>query len=343
MAIQWGTGFQWGTDRQWGADSTIGFLGLERITFVFASGKGQSRITHGFMPTARYAETLTDTFDITDLGFATAQILVLTDTLAITESVAKTIGLNKTDTLAIVDAIARGIAWYLTDSLAITEATATKDVAKVFTDSISITDAISTALAQVLTKILTDSLTITDAISKKPILSFTETLAITESVVKAIGLNPTDTVAILETAFDTDLSGGIALAKNLFDSLSISDSLSSVANYTRALTDTFTITDAIVKATGLSVTDSLAITDSLVKAAAHVLSDELPITDQLTRTIGFILSLVDTLAIIDAIDIVGGERKEDFIKMDKSYPKRMSKDIEELLTGRIRRYKQESR
>jgi hypothetical protein len=123
-------------------------------------------------------------------------------------------------------------------------------------------------------------------------------------------------VGYADTIFAQTLAEG-GLAKFLFDTLSIDDSLTKTISVTKAdsvtiadstskavglvKSDLVVIGDTISKAIGLFKSESVAISDTLAKAIRLAKTDVVAISDTFSKAMAYVRSLSDTLGITDSI------------------------------------------
>jgi hypothetical protein len=162
-----------------------------------------------------WAKSLSDTVAISDsiskgIGVAKA------DSVAIADSFARVVEFNRSlsDTVAIADVISKAIEVPLADAVAITEAALVKDIGKPLSDQVAITDVftrvvsflrlfsdtvtIADSITKAVSKSLSDTLSITDALAKDMSIALDDQVAITDAISKAFGLTLTDSVAIAD-------------------------------------------------------------------------------------------------------------------------------------------------
>jgi len=108
----------------------------------------------------------------------------LSDSVAITDSLVKAVGLNKADTVAVADSIAKTAGLLKAETVAIAD-TIVKAVSLAKTDTVAIVDTFSRTVSYILA--LADTVTITDSISKAMSIVKADTMAITDAIVVGIG------------------------------------------------------------------------------------------------------------------------------------------------------------
>lgn len=121
----------------------------------------------------------------------------LSDTVTISDSIVKAIGLNKSDSVAISDAIVKSIGLFKIDTVAIAD-TIVKAISLAKADTVTIADSISKAIS--LGK--ADTVTITDSISKRISIVKADAMAIADSIAVHIGLGLTIALSDIVTITD---------------------------------------------------------------------------------------------------------------------------------------------
>jgi len=147
----------------------------------------------------------------------------LSDTMTISDSIVKAVGLNKADTAAIADALSKAFGMVKSSTLAIADSLS-KAVGLNKSESVSISDSIAKTMGLVKAELVTIADTFTKAMDY--VLSLADTVGITDSISKAISIVKADTMAIADAM--TILIGGVAHILNLFDTVVITDSLEGV-------------------------------------------------------------------------------------------------------------------
>ncbi len=221
-----------------------GSVEVDTLTYTSSSTAYQyvmvtlSRGSSSGSPTSFYTQNL-------DLQEAVAWVKNLSDSVAISDSIAKAFGQVQADTqgiadesgmgvgkvpsveaIAIADAISKGVGLGKADTVAITDSfSRVVEYVRGFADTIGITDAIANAVAQV----RTDTIAIGDAISKGVGKARADTIAIADSFSRVVAYVRAlaDTVGITDS-ISTAFSGGIAHILNLADRMLITDSISGV-------------------------------------------------------------------------------------------------------------------
>ena len=158
-----------------------------------------------------------DTFNITDaLGKAFG--LIKSESVAIADSIIKAVSLNKADIVTLTDGIAKALSAVKAETLTISDGIV-KAFGKARTDTLAISDSILKAIG--VNK--TDTVNISDAIVKAVSLVKSDTVNLADALRKAISLVKAETLNIVDVC--APVIGAIAHVLNLFDTVTISDSL----------------------------------------------------------------------------------------------------------------------
>lgn len=217
--------------------------------------------------------------------------MIKLDSISISDLLIKTAALNKSDNVTISDLFDR-ISTYIRD----------------LTDGVTITDLLNNKP----TKNLSDTVTLADILSNKPRIINTDSIGITDSLIKTIGKNPDDILAIADSISKTigvakldTLSLADTISKvvgfNKTDSVSITDSATTQIIILSILSDTISLSDSLIKTLVKSFTDTQGLSDLIVKIVGFNKTDTLTISDQMsTQALGLTL-LSDNVSISDAI------------------------------------------
>lgn len=212
--------------------------------------------------TGKVAVAYQDTADANDIGEAivgdipTAWTKDLSDTLSISDSLEKDVGLFKSDgPFSLADSPSKGIGLFKSEV------------------AMGIADAISKEPGLVKSE---SAMSITDALSKEPGLGKAETFGITDAgIVKDIGVVKAETMAIADA-----LVKGMGLTKA--ETLAITDALVKGIGIIQA--ETMAIADSMFKTIGLGKADTVTIADALTKDVSKALVDAIAIVDAMVPT-----------------------------------------------------------
>jgi hypothetical protein len=174
----------------------------------------------------------------------------LSDTVSVSDSLAKLPGKILADTVATADAMVKKPAKILADSATTADVIA-KQPRKSLADTQSLSDAI---LAQrLVVKLLADTVSVADAISKTALKLMPDT----QSLVDAFTKRP---------------------AKSLADSVTTADGIAKTA--AKALADTQGVTDAVAKKPSKGLADTATVADAIYKLTHKLLADTVSVLDK---------------------------------------------------------------
>jgi hypothetical protein len=225
-----------------------------------------------------------------------------TDTLALTDAVAKARGLGAADTLALADARAHARGLGRADALALADSlTAAKTIPLAINDTLTLSDAASPAAAKA--KAVADTVALTDAQAKARGLAVTDTLALTDSSarVKAIPKAVDDTLTLADARA---LGRGLAQADNLTLADSATPNLFTAGtDHTRQVDDTVALSDARAFSRGLTRTEALSLADNFTRLAVYqrTPADTLALADLLARVHAASRTFTDAVTLSDLL------------------------------------------
>ncbi|MCK5017979.1 MAG: hypothetical protein KAS32_13065 [Candidatus Peribacteraceae bacterium] len=212
---------------------------------------------------------------------------VLSDSLSIAESLAKTVVAVKTDVCDLYSEIAKSVTKPLTETVAITESVAGRTTLNL-SDSIPIVESVQTTGFQT----LVDSIGITESLTKDIVHVLADILAISESLVTEYIIPLVESLPISE-----QLGNSASLA--LSEAMPIVEDLIRVNEFYRTPVDSQSITEAEVKTITKALTDSIAILDSEVEKEVEHLEDSIqPFVEETVKTI--VKNLTESLSIADS-------------------------------------------
>lgn len=214
----------------------------------------------------------------------------------------------------------------LNDSITFTESMP-KSTSAVKTDACTLTS----SLVKSTGRTLSDAAALTDTIVRLTSLVKTEGLTLTETTIRSVAKVMLDALTLTEvTAKYTqrEVSDAIELIENfsafrlllltLTDSISMTEAL--VRSTSKVLTDTASLTETQLKSTQRTLTDAVTLTDNLIKEISKVLADGVTLTDSIKRdlqrllteamtltstlNIPRLLTLVDSLVLTDSLQSV---------------------------------------
>lgn len=96
--------------------------------------------------------------------------------------------------------------------------------------------------------------------------------------------------------------GGTAWTKSLTDTITLSDAVAKSS--TKAATDSIILSDAVAKSMGKSATDAVTLSDAVAKGVVLSKSDALSIVENFARTVNYHLTRADTITLSDAVNLV---------------------------------------
>jgi hypothetical protein len=232
-----------------------------------SGGAGVWSVTGDYIPCSSQAFTLNANWVISIYGTGetgTDHEKSLSDSVAISDSPSKAIGVGKSDSVALAEGIGQGIGVGKSDSVAVADIFAKQsDFARALADSVAVADVISKGVG----------------------LPFAESIAIAESMVKAIGKGLSETITLADNfdrviVFVRAYSDSVTIADAISKAIGLpfSDSLAVVDLISKQpgiiLSDSVPLADAIAQATGVTFADSVAIADICEKLPVHVSSRE---------------------------------------------------------------------
>jgi len=268
-----------------------------------------------------------DTLTLSETDLHADRRKPISDTLTLTDLIAKTRGLYVTDSLALTDIILKRIGdAHYTDALALSESDLHVNRRKAITDSLLLADAIvkgksfsltdSLALNDIITRparrlVVPDSMTLTDLVYASKRLAITDVLALADAVVKGKAFSLTDSLTLTDVITRPTRSFPITDAVSLVDSVlkvrgdaHYTDTLSLVDQVFRgklnSIVDAINLADAVLRPVRkLPISDALTLTDAVSTSKRVIATDTLSILDAVLR--GRAVGIVDAVALADAI------------------------------------------
>ena len=225
----------------------------------------------------------------------------ITDSMAITETVEKILGIPVKDWLTLTDTEIAN--WNGTE--AVSDSFYAVDISKVIkvyadliADGMAVTDAVNIALELIITDILTCTDTMTSIWAG--IRSIEETFSVS------------DAVAAIKLYYDLVADGmavtdavNLALELIIADKLKVVDSAQDIGTFQHPVEDSMTLADVVKRAFPKSVSDSLAVADtSLIDFLALLqIADSINITEAITPKLTISQIIADALETLDTVAI----------------------------------------
>jgi hypothetical protein len=220
-----------------------------------------------------------------------AQLLSLSDTLGVSDSLARWTGKRALDTVSPSDTVTRSTGKVMNDTFSLAEIFAkTKAQLLMLADTLGISDTITRFTGRV----MSDSVAVNDTITRFLRRAYLDTLTWSDTLTRQAGK------ALNETYSVTDAMKR-AISKAVLDSVSVNDSLSKAFAILLSLADTLGISDGLARSTNKVVNENLAVTETLLRSTARGLADSFDsFTDRLAKRVA--TAFHDVYEIVDEID-----------------------------------------
>lgn len=235
------------------------------------------------------SDSFNDTFESMHMDVQRSKVVrrAVSDTLAVAVSATGefTTGRLVTETLAVSDSIAKSVVKPLSESVSISDAIA-KSTSRAVDDAIGIADAISTRV----TRAIDDSISVADAISKSTTRSLSEDLAVNDDITPAILRTASDSLSITDAIASS-------VSRTMTETVEIADGITPIAG--RPVADSITVTDTISRSVSRATADSVTLTDSISTTVSRSIADSVTVADTvsgLPRP-----AVADTVTVTDAV------------------------------------------
>lgn len=267
---------------------------------IYINGTLDKTFTHSSFTTA------------TSYGFSTNSTTTRYDDFTIedfTGSTGTTITVTLSDTMTISESITKSPSKRLVDSLTPSD-TVSKQTSKAISDTVSLSE----SLYKKSSKNISDTLSLNDTVSKQGNLTKSDRVNLSDTLSKRLTVTVIDNIDLSENTQASQGGKSVALS----DTITVTDAIvkkvistfkSDVINttdaeqdrITKTLLDNLTLTDTISQSKGKSIilTDSITLTDAISKAVNVIKKDSVTPTDNVSKSAK--LSVYDVLLTTDAL------------------------------------------
>ncbi len=145
--------------------------------------------------------------------------------------------LTVSDTIALSEALGKSVSGVMADTIALAESLA-KSVAKEFSESITLTESLSKWWGYIMT--MSDTIRLADSWSAGISKAFSDTIALAESLAKSVAKEFSESIAETDTLTKS-------VAKAVSDSVALTDVLTTLWGFWLTVSDTIKLTDCLVR------------------------------------------------------------------------------------------------
>lgn len=298
------------------ASQTVDASGTQNASNVYVSRKAAS------------AGTNAESWTMSSGAFAYAAIAIkvnstgnaytssLSETLSLSDSIAKQAQKSFTATFSLVETFVRTISRSFTTTFSLVE-TFVKTPARTFVESaISLSDSIVKTTTKAVNETFTlvetfirsitrswsESISLSDTVAKTPGRTLVETFSISDSmsIIKSLKRTYTETITLADTLVKSFI-------RTLSDSLSLSDTFASSKIFLRSLSDSISLSDTITKIRNYArtFTESISLSDTLTRLGRRTFTDSISLTSVFSKVLNKVKSFTESITITDTNTIAG--------------------------------------